>query len=81
MTPSEEAQQVVNAAKEGDDGSSKKYVDFDSYLGNFASKRRIKVWVFVSSLIIMWAGCCTDRLVSLGDCRFHEKRFPIPNGD
>lgn len=43
MTPSEEAQRVVNAAREGDDGSSNKYVDFDSYLGNFASKRRIKV--------------------------------------
>lgn len=43
-TPSEEAQRVVNAAREGNDGSStKKYVDFDSYLGNFASKRRIKV--------------------------------------
>ena len=46
ITPSEEAQRVVNAAREGDDGSSTKYVDFDSYLGNFASKRRIKVGVF-----------------------------------
>eukprot|EP00752_Nemacystus_decipiens_P008441 g7545.t1 len=43
MTPSEEARRVVNAATEGDDGSNTKYVDFDSYLGNFASKRRIKI--------------------------------------
>lgn len=44
MAPSEEAQRRAGgAALEGGDGSSKKYADFDSYLGNFASKRRIKV--------------------------------------
>lgn len=45
-TPAETAaQQAVAAAEEegDDDGTSKKYADFDSYLGNFASKRRIKV--------------------------------------
>lgn len=70
MTPSEEAQRVVNAAREGDNGSSTKYVDFDCYLGNFASKRRIKVcfrstkWRVLSALVAV--GCCPNRLVSLG---------------
>ena len=45
MTPSEEAQRMANTAREEDGCSSIKYVDFDSYLGNFASKRRIKVGV------------------------------------
>lgn len=41
--PSETAAQVVTGAREGNNGGNKKYADFDSYLGNFASKRRIKV--------------------------------------
>ncbi|CAN0131661.1 unnamed protein product, partial [Hapterophycus canaliculatus] len=43
-TPSERSEQAETASGEGDSvTSSKKYADFDGYLGNFASKRRIKI--------------------------------------
>ncbi|CAM9827813.1 unnamed protein product [Ectocarpus sp. 12 AP-2014] len=46
-TQSDIAQQTVIAAQERDNGTCpKKYADFDSYLGNFASKRRIKASSF-----------------------------------
>lgn len=43
-TPAETAQQAVVVGEGGEeDGDKKMYRDFDAYLGNFASKRRIKV--------------------------------------
>ena len=43
-TPAETAQEGVGVGEVGeDDGDKKMYRDFDAYLGNFASKRRIKV--------------------------------------
>lgn len=46
-SPSEAAEQApTTAAGEGNEGANKKYADFDSYLRNFASKRRIKVLCF-----------------------------------
>lgn len=42
-TPSEAAQQAVVVGEGGEPGDNKMYRDFDAYLGNFASKRRIKV--------------------------------------
>lgn len=89
-TPSEEAQRVVNAAREGNDGSStKKYVDFDSYLGNFASKRRIKVGVFGDELetemgFFVTAGgmlCEPPHIPAGGGCRSDEKASSSPHGE
>lgn len=54
-SPSGAAEQAATTASavEGEENANKKYADFDSYLGNFASKRRIKACVFSSNC------CCT----------------------